>query len=106
QQAAAQAQHAQQQAQAQQAQQQQPQQPQPFPGQQGVDPNAAANYAQYSQPGQQQPQRSAPGAPLGYSAAVELTSDRLLRNQPKKRKPGANAQPSKFKLGAKKELEE
>lgn len=34
---------------------------------------------------------------------MELTSDRLLRNQPKKRKPGANAQPSKFKLGAKKE---
>ncbi|MFJ5591872.1 SCO5717 family growth-regulating ATPase [Streptomyces noursei] len=98
-----------QQPQQQQAQQQPPQQQQgqqPLPGQQFGDPNAAANYAQYSQPGQQQPQRATPGAPLGYSAAVELTSDRLLRNQPKKRKPGANAQPSKFKLGAKKELEE
>ncbi|QHC25172.1 SCO5717 family growth-regulating ATPase [Streptomyces sp. GS7] len=90
----------------QQPQQAQPAQHQPLPGQQAADPNAAANYAQYSQPGQQQPQRATPGAPLGYSAAVELTSDRLLRNQPKKRKPGANAQPSKFKLGAKKEQEE
>ncbi|WP_107421306.1 MinD/ParA family ATP-binding protein, partial [Streptomyces angustmyceticus] len=99
---AQQAQQAQAQAQVQQAQQQA--QYQPLPGQQPADPNAAANYASYSQPGQQQPQqRAAPGAPLGYSAAVELTSDRLLRNQPKKRKPGANAQPSKFKLGAKKE---
>ncbi|GGW88277.1 SCO5717 family growth-regulating ATPase [Streptomyces noursei] len=87
-------------------QQGQPGQQQQPPGQQFGDPNAAANYAQYSQPGQQQPQRATPGAPLGYSAAVELTSDRLLRNQPKKRKPGANAQPSKFKLGAKKEMEE
>ncbi|MFB7636660.1 SCO5717 family growth-regulating ATPase [Streptomyces sp. NPDC056149] len=87
-------------------QQAQPGQQQQLPGQQFGDPNAAANYAQYSQPGQQQPQRATPGAPLGYSAAVELTSDRLLRNQPKKRKPGANAQPSKFKLGAKKEMEE
>jgi MinD-like ATPase involved in chromosome partitioning or flagellar assembly len=43
------------------------------------------------------------GAPLGYTAAVELSSDRLLRNQPKPRKPGANAQPSRFKLGGKKE---
>ena len=43
------------------------------------------------------------GAPLGYTAAVELSSDRLLRNQPKPRKPGANAQPSRFKIGGKKE---
>jgi MinD-like ATPase involved in chromosome partitioning or flagellar assembly len=43
------------------------------------------------------------GAPLGYTAAVELSSDRLLRNQPKAKKPGANAQPSRFRLGGKKE---
>jgi MinD-like ATPase involved in chromosome partitioning or flagellar assembly len=43
------------------------------------------------------------GAPLGYTAAVELSSERLLRNQPKPKKPGANAQPSRFKIGGKKE---
>uniref|UniRef100_UPI002FDC3F01 MinD/ParA family ATP-binding protein n=1 Tax=Streptomyces sp. IBSBF 2435 TaxID=2903531 RepID=UPI002FDC3F01 len=43
------------------------------------------------------------GAPLGYTAAVELSSDRLLRHQPKPRKPGANAQPSRFRIGGKKE---
>jgi len=43
------------------------------------------------------------GTPLGYTAAVELSSDRLLRNQSKPRKPGANAQPSRFKIGGKKE---
>ncbi|MEW1862789.1 MinD/ParA family protein, partial [Streptomyces sp. NPDC088194] len=43
------------------------------------------------------------GAPLGYTAAVELSSERLLRNQPRPKKPGANAQPSRFKLGGKKE---
>jgi MinD-like ATPase involved in chromosome partitioning or flagellar assembly len=43
------------------------------------------------------------GAPLGYTAAVELSSDRLLRNQPKPKKPGANAQPSRFRIGGKKE---
>jgi MinD-like ATPase involved in chromosome partitioning or flagellar assembly len=51
-----------------------------------------------------QRQRTAQGgAPLGYTAAVELSSDRLLRNQPKPKKPGANAQPSRFKIGGKKE---
>jgi len=53
-------------------------------------------------PDQRQP-TSHGGAPLGYTAAVELSSDRLLRNQPKPKKPGANAQPSRFKLGGKKE---
>jgi MinD-like ATPase involved in chromosome partitioning or flagellar assembly len=43
------------------------------------------------------------GAPLGYTAAVELSSDRLLRHQPKPRRAGANAQPSRFKIGGKKE---
>jgi MinD-like ATPase involved in chromosome partitioning or flagellar assembly len=44
------------------------------------------------------------GAPLGYNAAVELSSDRLLRQQPKARKN--NNQPSRFKIGAKKEEQE
>ncbi|WP_414720765.1 MinD/ParA family ATP-binding protein [Streptomyces sp.] len=43
------------------------------------------------------------GAPLGYTAAVELSSDRLLRNQPRPRRTGGNAQPSRFKIGGKKE---
>ncbi|MFD7918540.1 SCO5717 family growth-regulating ATPase [Streptomyces sp. NPDC059740] len=79
-------------------QQQMPQQGQP---QQPVDPRVA-NYS-YA-PGQQQ--RAAPGAPLGFNASVELTSERLLRKEPKKRKPGANAQPSRLKFGAKKEEQE
>lgn len=51
-----------------------------------------------------QRERSVPGAPLGYTAAVELSSDRLLRNNKQKakssRNPGAG---SRFKLGGKKE---
>ncbi|MFC4030559.1 SCO5717 family growth-regulating ATPase [Streptomyces polygonati] len=43
------------------------------------------------------------GAPLGYTAAVELSSDRLLRNRPKPKRGGGNSQPSRFKLGGKKE---
>jgi MinD-like ATPase involved in chromosome partitioning or flagellar assembly len=55
-------------------------------------------------PGAPQQQQAAPGTPLGYNAAVELSSDRLLRNQPKARKN--NQAPSRFKLGAKKEAAE
>ncbi|MEV6027937.1 SCO5717 family growth-regulating ATPase [Streptomyces sp. NPDC052036] len=77
-------------------QQQTPQQPPAAYGNQGwtapVGPQAG--------PGAAQPQ-AAPGTPLGYNAAVELSSDRLLRNQPKARKN--NASPSRFKFGAKKE---
>ncbi len=48
-----------------------------------------------------QRQRSVHGAPIGYTAAVELSSDRLLRNQPKAKKPGGNVPgPSRFKLGS------
>jgi MinD-like ATPase involved in chromosome partitioning or flagellar assembly len=42
---------------------------------------------------QQQPQ---PGAPLGYTAAVELSSDRLLRKQPEERR-----QQTRFRFGGK-----
>ncbi len=51
-------------------------------------------------------QRPHPGgvAPLGYTAAVELSSDRLLRNQPKPKRPGSNVPaPSRFKIGGKRE---
>lgn len=41
------------------------------------------------------------GAPLGYTAAVELSSDRLLRTKQKPKKQGGAA--SRFKLGGKKE---
>ncbi|GAA4704464.1 MinD/ParA family ATP-binding protein [Streptomyces youssoufiensis] len=41
------------------------------------------------------------GAPLGYTAAVELSSDRLLRAKQKPKKQGGAA--SRFKLGGKKE---
>ncbi|WP_353945057.1 MinD/ParA family protein [Streptomyces sp. HUAS MG91] len=65
--------------------------PTPYP-QPPVDPRAGWD------PGAGQ-QRSAPGAPLGYNAQVELSSDRLLRQQPKRK--NNNKGPSKFKLGAK-----
>ncbi len=75
----------------------QPQAPQP---QGPVDPRAGG----WPTVTPDQRQRTAQGgAPLGYTAAVELSSDRLLRNQPKPKKPGANAQPSRFRLGGKKE---
>ncbi|MFC1421446.1 nucleotide-binding protein [Streptacidiphilus cavernicola] len=47
---------------------------------------------------QQQPQ---PGAPLGYTAAVELSSDRLLRKQPEERR-----QQPRFRFGGKAAEEE
>lgn len=43
------------------------------------------------------PQRTVGGAPLGYTAAVELSSDRLLRRQPQARKAGS----PRFKIGGK-----
>jgi MinD-like ATPase involved in chromosome partitioning or flagellar assembly len=60
----------------------QPQPPQPGPP---GDPNAGWQTVTHDQR-----QRAIPGAPIGYTANVELSSDRLLRNQPKARKPGAN----------------
>ncbi|MBM9503992.1 AAA family ATPase [Streptomyces sp. KK5PA1] len=79
-----------------------PQTPQPQQGYGApVDPRAAGGWPSVT-PDQRQPTAQG-GAPLGYTAAVELSSDRLLRNQPKPKRPGANAQPSRFKFGAKKE---
>ncbi|PGH52479.1 MinD/ParA family protein, partial [Streptomyces sp. Ru87] len=102
----------------------------PVPGQAGPEagygypqppvPGAPAAAQPYPQPGApqgpvdprtggwpditpEQRQRTAQGAPLGYTAAVELSSDRLLRNnkpKPKSKNPGGG---SRFKIGGKKE---
>jgi MinD-like ATPase involved in chromosome partitioning or flagellar assembly len=64
--------------------------PQGYP-QQGAVPQAPAAF---QQPGPQQ--GMAHGAALGYTAAVELSSDRLLRGQPK-----AQRQQPRFQFGGK-----
>ncbi|MET9868111.1 MinD/ParA family protein, partial [Streptomyces sp. NPDC006386] len=91
---------------AQQAQPGVPPQGQPQPGgqpQQPVDPRTGAAYPQPMQHDQRQPTN--PGAaPLGYTAAVELSSDRLLNSKKQKAKssrPAAGG--GRFKLGGKKE---
>ncbi|MDI1458491.1 MinD/ParA family protein, partial [Streptomyces sp. ATE26] len=68
-----------------------------------VDPRAGAAWPQPIQHDQRQPTN--PGAaPLGYTAAVELSSDRLLNNKRQKAKSGRPAAVgSRFKLGGKKE---
>ncbi|MET9401552.1 MinD/ParA family protein [Kitasatospora sp. NPDC002965] len=78
------------------AYQQQP--PQPGPGlpaqpwqQQPDAPQAPAAMQQSGAP-----QQTAHGAPLGYTAAVELSSDRLLRSQPKQQR-----QQPRFQFGGK-----
>ncbi|MGP9018212.1 SCO5717 family growth-regulating ATPase [Streptomyces sp. BR1] len=78
-------------------------QPQPLPqAQPPVDPRSGVGWP--SPVAHDQRERSVPGAPLGYTAAVELSSDRLLRNNKQKakssRNPGGN---SRFKFGGKKE---
>ncbi|MEU7702094.1 AAA family ATPase, partial [Streptomyces sp. NPDC039028] len=77
--------------------------PQPPQGGQPVDPRTGAAWP--SPVTHDQRERSVPGAPLGYNAAVELSSDRLLRNNKQKpkssRTPGGAA--ARFKLGGKKE---
>ncbi|MFF3207283.1 MinD/ParA family protein [Streptomyces sp. NPDC002962] len=81
-----------------------PQAPQPPQQHQPpVDPRAGAAWPQPIQHDQRQPVN--PGAaPLGYTAAVELSSDRLLNNKRQKAKSGRPAAaPSRFKLGGKKE---
>ncbi|MDG9720088.1 SCO5717 family growth-regulating ATPase [Streptomyces sp. DH24] len=73
------------------------------PPQPPVDPRTGAAWPQAVQHDQRQPTN--PGAaPLGYTAAVELSSDRLLNNKKQKAKssrPAAGG--SRFKLGGKKE---
>ncbi|WP_228980035.1 SCO5717 family growth-regulating ATPase [Streptomyces sp. DH12] len=68
----------------------------------GTDPRTGAAWPSPVAHDQRQP--SVPGAPLGYTAAVELSSDRLLRNTKQKPKSSRNpAAASRFKLGGKKE---
>ncbi|MGW4993545.1 SCO5717 family growth-regulating ATPase [Streptomyces mirabilis] len=77
------------------AQQAQPQPP--------VDPRTGAGWPQPVQHDQRQPTNPA-AAPLGYTAAVELSSDRLLNNKKQKAKSGRpSGGSSRFKLGGKKE---
>ncbi|MYV66745.1 AAA family ATPase, partial [Streptomyces sp. SID2131] len=74
----------------------------PHDAQPPVDPRTGAAWP--SPVTHDQRERSVPGAPLGYNAAVELSSDRLLRNN--KQKPKSSRTPgaaSRFKLGGKKE---
>ncbi|MGW3460885.1 nucleotide-binding protein [Streptomyces olivaceoviridis] len=68
-----------------------------------VDPRSGAAWPQPLQHDQRQPTN--PGAaPLGYTAAVELSSDRLLNNKKQKAKSGRPAAAGgRFKLGGKKE---
>ncbi|WP_432063295.1 SCO5717 family growth-regulating ATPase [Streptomyces sp. S1] len=80
----------------------QPQPQPPYDAQQPVDPRTGAAWP--SPVTHDQRERSVPGAPLGYNAAVELSSDRLLRNN--KQKPKSSRTPgaaSRFKIGGKKE---
>ncbi|MEU5404049.1 SCO5717 family growth-regulating ATPase [Streptomyces sp. NPDC005963] len=83
-------------------QQVQPQAGPPQPTVPPVDPRAGAAWP--TPVTHDQRERSVPGAPLGYTAAVELSSDRLLRNN--RQKPKSSRTPSgasRFKLGGKKE---
>ncbi|MEV7863891.1 SCO5717 family growth-regulating ATPase [Streptomyces hirsutus] len=86
---------------------QQPQPPQhpqaAAPPQPPADPRAGAAWPQPIQHDQRQ-QTNPGAAPLGYTAAVELSSDRLLNSRKQKAKssrPAAGG--SRFKLGGKKE---
>ncbi|MFB6816957.1 SCO5717 family growth-regulating ATPase [Streptomyces sp. NPDC056347] len=84
-----------------------PQQPQPQPPHQQpqpgapVDPRTGAAWP--SPVTHDQRERSVPGAPLGYTAAVELSSDRLVRGKQKAKSSRNPSGASRFKLGGKKE---
>ncbi|MBA2944891.1 AAA family ATPase [Streptomyces sp. PSKA28] len=84
---------------------QQPGTQQPYaqaPGQPQVDPLTGGAWPQPVQHDQRE--RTAPGAPLGYNAAVELSADRLVNNKRQKAKSGRPAAAaSRFKIGGKKE---
>ncbi|MFD9605351.1 SCO5717 family growth-regulating ATPase [Streptomyces sp. NPDC059970] len=75
----------------------------PQPQQQGqpVDPRTGAAWP--TPVTHDQRERSVPGAPLGYTAAVELSSDRLLRNKQKAKSSRTPSSAARFKLGGKKE---
>ncbi|MFG3253597.1 SCO5717 family growth-regulating ATPase [Streptomyces sp. NPDC048172] len=92
-----------------------PAQPQPQPQAQAQPPAAQAQPQPQPQPQPQaQAQSPAPaqpvdprrldasGSPLGYTAAVELSSDRLI-NSKKKPRPNTGNRGSRFRIGGKKE---
>ncbi|TWG06051.1 MinD-like ATPase involved in chromosome partitioning or flagellar assembly [Streptomyces brevispora] len=79
---------------------QHPQQQLPPQGQ-PVDPRAGAAWP--TPVTHDQRERSVPGAPLGYTAAVELSSDRLVRGKQKAKSSRGPSAASRFKLGGKKE---
>ncbi|MEV6535376.1 SCO5717 family growth-regulating ATPase [Streptomyces sp. NPDC051639] len=82
-----------------------PQQPHPQqpPQQSPVDPRSGTAWPQPVRHDQRQPTNPS-AAPLGYTAAVELSSDRLLNNKKQKAKSGRpGGSSSRFKLGGKKE---
>ncbi|MFJ8973572.1 SCO5717 family growth-regulating ATPase [Streptomyces anulatus] len=78
------------------AQAQPPQQQQP-----PVDPRTGGAWP--TPVAHDQRERSVPGAPLGYTAAVELSSDRLVRGKQKAKSSRTPSAASRFKLGGKKE---
>ncbi|GGY81838.1 topoisomerase II [Streptomyces nitrosporeus] len=80
-----------------------PPQPGPGPGPQAppVDPRTGAAWP--TPVTHDQRERSVPGAPLGYTAAVELSSDRLVRGKQKAKSSRNPSGASRFKLGGKKE---
>ncbi|MEW1692104.1 SCO5717 family growth-regulating ATPase [Streptomyces sp. NPDC091265] len=80
--------------------QQQPQQQLP-PQAPPVDPRAGAAWP--TPVTHDQRERSVPGAPLGYTAAVELSSDRLVRGKQKAKSSRTPSAASRFKLGGKKD---
>ncbi|ROQ65625.1 MinD-like ATPase involved in chromosome partitioning or flagellar assembly [Streptomyces sp. 840.1] len=82
---------------------QQGQQGQQLPPQQGapVDPRAGAAWP--TPVTHDQRERSVQGAPLGYTAAVELSSDRLVRGKQKTKSSRGPSAASRFKIGGKKE---
>ncbi|MEW2126944.1 SCO5717 family growth-regulating ATPase [Streptomyces sp. NPDC007259] len=79
-------------------------QQQPHPQGRPVDPRAGSAWP--TPVTHDQRERSNPGAPLGYTAAVELTSDRLIRGKQKTRSSRGPSAASRFKLGGKKEEQE
>ncbi|WP_405388285.1 SCO5717 family growth-regulating ATPase [Streptomyces sp. NBC_01102] len=74
---------------------------QPAPQAPPVDPRTGAAWP--TPVTHDQRERSVPGAPLGYTAAVELSSDRLVRGKQKAKSSRNPSGASRFKLGGKKE---
>ncbi|MFJ8446263.1 SCO5717 family growth-regulating ATPase [[Kitasatospora] papulosa] len=74
---------------------------QPGPQAPPVDPRTGAAWP--TPVTHDQRERSVPGAPLGYTAAVELSSDRLVRGKQKAKSSRTPSAASRFKLGGKKE---